>query len=71
MTGRYTATIVHHSIASAHTIDCGDDLEEAKKLADAEFGDGFLDHVIIIFENRGEYDETVTSRKIANDEWND
>jgi hypothetical protein len=70
MQDRYYATITHHSIASARKVNCGDDLDQAKKIADDEFGGDFLDYVIVIRERSGrEWDETVASRKIADEEW--
>ena len=50
MTSRYTATICHHSISQAREINVGDTLAQAKHNATREFGDGFLDHKIIIYD---------------------
>ncbi len=46
---KYQATIRHSSISRARVIDCGADLNAAKAIATREFGDGFRDHVIVIF----------------------
>ena len=62
------ATISHHSISSARVEKVGTDLDHAKKLADAEFGDGFIDHNIIITDDTG---ETIARRRIGDDGWGD
>lgn len=72
MTTRYAATIRHHSISRAPVVDVGNDLRTAKRRASREFGDGFLDHVIIIYDRQAPRDQPiVTSRRIANRRWDD
>lgn len=65
---RYTATIRHHSVSRAPVIDCGDSLADAKLKATREFGDGFLDHTIII-RDRDAQDEIVARRRIGERHW--
>lgn len=62
----YTATICHHSIASAREITTKGSLATAKRTATREFGAGFLDHRIVICDERG---QTVTSRRIGDRRW--
>lgn len=62
----YTATITHHSISSARVIEIDGTLTQVKRAATREFGDGFVDHVIVI---RDEYGETVATRRIGNSRW--
>lgn len=61
----YTATIVHDSIARARRIKAAT-LDEAKAAADAEFGDGFRDHSIVIINERG---AVVARRVIVDSAW--
>lgn len=70
MRDRYTATICHHTIGRARVEGVGNDLEQAKKLADQEFGDGFLDHTIVIYD-RNNYGPAVAWRRIGDDEWSE
>jgi hypothetical protein len=66
MSSRYYATISHHSISRAREVDVGDDLPEAIAKANQEFGDGFVDHSIVIYErSNGEFDDIVAEWKIA------
>lgn len=68
--GRYTATISHHSIASARVVDVGDGLTTAKRKATREFGDGFIDHVIVIRDAQApKWDSIVAVRRIGNRRW--
>ena len=62
-----TATVVHHSISRHYEIDVSDDIEVAKRQADEQFGDGFVDHTIVIHNARG---KTIASRRIGDDDWN-
>lgn len=66
MTATYTATIAHHSISRARTIEVTGTLTAAKAAATREFGDGFLDHRIVI---RDEHGQTVASRRIGDRDW--
>ncbi|CTQ47277.1 hypothetical protein [Roseibium aggregatum] len=71
---RYSATITHHSIASTYTVDVGDNLIAAKRNASREFGDGFLDHTIIIFDGQerdyGGGEDIVASKRVGAKRWN-
>jgi hypothetical protein len=68
---RYTATISHNSIARAHVIDAGDTLQAAKRAASREFGDGFLDHQIVIYDRQyREGSEAVATRRVGDRRWN-
>jgi hypothetical protein len=62
----YTATVAHHSIHNAHVITIEGTLTQAKRAATNEFGDGFLDHVIVI---RDQYEEPVATRRIGDSRW--
>lgn len=62
----YTATIAHHSIHSARVITIKGDLTKAKRAATKEFGDGFVDHSIIIRDEAG---EVVAARRIGDSRW--
>lgn len=62
----YTATITHHSIHSARVIEIDGTLTQAKRAATKEFGEGFLDHVIVI---RDQYGEPVASRRVGDKSW--
>ena len=64
----YTATIAHHSISRAREIKINGTLEVAKRRATKEFGDGFIDHEIIIREDREE-GEVIARRKIGERNW--
>lgn len=64
---KYFATIAHHSIASAAVVEIEGTLVQAKRTATKEFGDGFIDHRIVIRNERG---ETVASRRIGDKRWN-
>lgn len=69
---KYTATIRHHSISRARVIDAGNSLPAAKARASAEFGDGYLDHEIVIYEDTDTHGPCmVTSRRIGSDAWHD
>lgn len=68
----YTATIRHHSIIRAAIIECGDNPSTALYIADEEFGDGFLDHEIVVFahaENNELEPELFASRIIHEPKW--
>lgn len=62
----YTATISHSSIASARVITINGTLAQAKRAASKEFGGGFLDHRIVIRNERG---DLVAVRRIADRRW--
>jgi len=67
---RYSATLQHHSIGQSAEYDLADDLEEAKRIANDQLGDGFVDHVIIIADRTipaGLEDPRVASRRIGDD----
>jgi hypothetical protein len=70
----YSATIHHHSIRSARVIRINGTLETAKRRATKEFGDGFLDHEILIREHlngpqTGGDHFTVARRRIGERNW--
>jgi hypothetical protein len=70
MTTTYTATIRHHSISRAHEIAITGTLDAAKLAAIREFGDGFRDHEIAIYEDRGEYlPRLVATRRVGGGKW--
>ena len=49
-TTRYTATVKHHSIAYARTIEAGATLHAAKCAATTEFGQGHNGHLLVIHD---------------------
>jgi hypothetical protein len=63
----YTVTLSHHSISRAPEYKA-ESLEAAKKIGDDEFSGGFLDHIIIVTDERG---DTVASRRLADDDWSE
>mgnify|MGYP003386601138 CR=1 FL=1 len=65
---RYVATIKHHSLARAPQVAVGDTLHAAKCGATREFGGGFLDHAIVIFDMTT--GQRVASRVIRDKVWN-
>lgn len=73
---RYYATISHYSISRARVEDVGDDINEAKRRADEEFGGDFNDYILCIYDrqasgqDRGIY-YPVASRKMDEDWDND
>ena len=62
----YTATISHHSIASARVISITGSLTQAKRQASREFGAEFRDHRIVIRDQAG---WPVASRLVADTRW--
>jgi hypothetical protein len=75
---KYVATIRHHSISRARVVPVGDDLTQAKRRATAEFGGGFIDHVIVILDNDARddtgvlnHDAVVSSRRVGSRKWQD
>ena len=68
---RYSATIGHHSIASARVVPVGDDLGAAKRAASREFGDDFQDYEIAILDREApNYDsEIVATRRVGARKW--
>jgi hypothetical protein len=70
MTDTYIATIKHHSLARAHKITIRGSLAYAKRRASKEFGDGFLDHEIVIYKhNWCDALIPVAHRRIADRKW--
>ena len=61
----YVATITHHSLAAAPCITIHGNLAAAKQAAADRFGDGFADHVIVIYR-RG---DLIASRRIGDRNW--
>jgi hypothetical protein len=72
---RYTATIRHHSIASAPEVEITGTLAQAKRAATARFGAGFRDHEIALHEryDAGHYyeDRLIATRVIGERRWID
>ncbi|KAA8385465.1 hypothetical protein FOH24_10495 [Acetobacter tropicalis] len=62
----YYATIKHHSIGQAPVIKIEGTLRQAKRTATERFGDGYLEHEIII---TGEDGDWVARRLIEDDRW--
>ena len=63
----YRATVKHHSISSHYSIDVSDDLTTAKRQAAREFGGGFVDHRIVIYD--AETGQEIASRRIGGRKW--
>jgi hypothetical protein len=63
---RYFASISHHSISRARIVPVGETLAAAKRAATREFGDEFLDYLIIITNAA---DEMVASRRAGERKW--
>lgn len=63
----YKATVKHHSIRSHYSIDVSDDLTTAKRQATREFGGGFVDHRIVIYD--AETRQEVASRRVGGQKW--
>jgi len=61
------ATVVHSSISQHHSIEVSDDLRTAKRQAVQEFGMGFVDHTIRIYDD--ETRQTITERRIGGIKW--
>ena len=66
MTATYTATIAHHSISRARTIEVTGTLTAAKVAATREFGGDQNDYRIVITDEQG---QTVASRRIGDRDW--
>lgn len=70
---RYQATIRHHSIAYARTIDAGETLHAAKINATREFRGGYLDHEIVIIDtakrDMGGREDIVACKAIGDHRW--
>lgn len=66
MPATYTATISHHSISRARTIEVTGTLTAAKAAATKEFGDDQNDYRIVITDESG---QTVASRRIGDSNW--
>lgn len=68
---RYYATISHHSISRAREVDVGNDLAEAKRLADDEFGGDFNDYMLNIYDrqSRGQDKDYPVAARRMDAEW--
>lgn len=70
---RYTATIRHYSISRAPVVSVGDDLAAAKRNATREFGAGFVDHTIVIYDAQerdyGGGENIAASKRIGDRRW--
>jgi hypothetical protein len=68
----YFATIRHPSISRARDIDCGNNLDAAKKIATTEFEQEQRDYEITIYEQRPYMaPEICSTRKVSNRKWLD
>lgn len=68
----YTATIRHHSIAAARTIQIDGTLTAAKAAASREFGDEQRDYNIVIAEHAdGLPHEIVARKRVSGRTWHD
>jgi len=63
----YQVSLSHHSISRSPTYKAAT-LDEAKDIAEREFGDGFNDHEVVIAED-DEYGEIVARRRLDETEW--
>jgi len=63
----FKATVVHGSISQHDSIEVSDDLRIAKRQAVREFGMGFVDHTIRIYD--AETQETISERRIGGIKW--
>ncbi len=61
----FTATLSHHSISRARSISAPT-LSSAKRKATQEFGDGFNDHRLVIYDEHG---NLIASRRIDERRW--
>lgn len=66
MTNVYTIGLSHHSISRSREVSYVGSLTGAKRKATAEFGDGFADHNVVIWDAAG---HVVSSRKISDRNW--
>ena len=69
---RYTATITHHSIASARIVPVGDTLRAAKINATREFGDEHGEYLILITDtSQPEYacERIAATRCVSDRRW--
>ena len=64
----FTATIRHHSIKRVRSIDVGNNLNVAKRLATREFRADNQDYHIVILDDAG---QLVSGRRIADEKWQD
>lgn len=72
MATRYYATISHHSISRARTVDVGNDLTAAKRAATREFGGDFNDYILSIYDRTltgWEATEAVAARRLGDRRW--
>ena len=61
------ATVVHSSISQHYSIEVSDNLTIAKQQAAREFGGGYVDHKIRIYD--GETGQAITERLVAGRTW--
>lgn len=67
---RYTATIIHHSIARARTVEVGNSINAAKRNARAEFGGEFNDYLICIYDrDHRDGSEAVATKRVDARNW--
>ncbi len=66
MSQTYTATIAHHSISRARSIEVNGTLAAAKAAATKEFGKDQIDYRIVITDQGG---QTVAARRIGDSQW--
>jgi hypothetical protein len=64
---RLRATVVHSSISQHDSIEVSDDLRTAKRQAVREFGMGFVDHTIRIYD--AETRQVVSDRRVGGGRW--
>ena len=66
----YIATIRHHSIAAARSIEISGSLTQAKRAATKEFGQEQRDYIIVIGQKHlGGQVEIVSSRRVGDKTW--
>jgi hypothetical protein len=62
------ATVVHYSgISSHYSIEVSDDLTTAKRQAAREFGKGYVDHMIRIYD--ADTRQVVSERRVGGGRW--
>jgi len=68
----FTATIIHHSISRAREYKIvSHSLTQARRIASREFGEGYLDHTIQVYEETPMGRLPVGQRKIGERRWRD
>ncbi len=65
----YRISVRHHSVADYRSLVILGSLTAAKSAATREFGGGFVDHEIVIFDVAA--NEIISTRRIADDRWID